>query len=214
MSEVKKVQTRKNLENVSNVDLIGKISHQITGAKLPSNRQVLQLLFYNMRFVYRNLRQSAKLTINAAIIFWQQAHIPTKDVARCVDKLENLYKCWQNIKKTAPNKRSETQKKTVKIFVEDLDNLFDIAHRDALILMKIKEDKEFLLLQKQKGRPGCMAGVDMVLSQRQNRAEQRKEKESSRKSKYEQMMQESRKFIKQNKLLNFSVLFNLFFIFF
>ncbi|XP_054084426.1 uncharacterized protein LOC128921311 [Zeugodacus cucurbitae] len=181
------IQTRQRSEQVVNIELIGRISHQITGAKLPSNKQVLQLLFYNIRFVYRQLRESAKLTINAVLIFWQQARIPTKDVARCVDKLESLYKLWQKIQKTVPNKRSDAQKKIVEDFSAELDNLFDIAHRDALQNMRISEDKEFLILQRQKGRPGSMAGADMVLYRRQNRADHRIEKEMSRKRKHQQM---------------------------
>lgn len=47
------VQTRRFTENVENIDLVGRISHQ----------QLLQVLFYNMRFVDRQLRESAKLTI-------------------------------------------------------------------------------------------------------------------------------------------------------
>lgn len=61
------VQIHRNTENVEKVDLVGRISHQITGAKLPSNRQ--QILFYNMRLVDRQLRASAKLAISAALIF-------------------------------------------------------------------------------------------------------------------------------------------------
>ncbi|XP_039968854.1 uncharacterized protein LOC120780659 [Bactrocera tryoni] len=53
--------------------------------------------------------------------------------------------------------------------------------------MRISEDKEFLILQRQKGRPGSMAGVDMVLYRRQNRADHRIEKEMSRKRKHQQM---------------------------
>jgi len=30
--------------------------------------------------------------------------------------------------------------------------------------MKINEDKEFLILQRQKGRPGCMLGTDVKLA--------------------------------------------------
>ena len=42
----------------------------------------------------------------------------------------------------------------------DLDNLFDIAHTDALERMKIEEDKIFLHRQIEPGHPGCLAGVD------------------------------------------------------
>lgn len=34
----------------------------------------------------------------------------------------------------------------------------------ALIVVKIKENIEFLILQRQKGRPGCMVGTDVKLA--------------------------------------------------
>lgn len=180
------VQTRRQTENLFNIDLVGRISHQITGAKLPSNRQLLQVLFYNIRFVDRQLRESAKLAINAAMIFWQQARIPTRDLFRCIEKLEKLYYSWRSILKTIPSKRSNAQKITEAAFVDALDDLFDIAHADALNNMRTEEDKQFLILQRQKGRPGCMAGVDMSLSMREKRTEIRLEKEQSRKRKHEE----------------------------
>ena len=45
-------------------------------------------------------------------------------------------------------------------FQIDLDNLFDIAHADALERMKIKEDKMFLHRQREPGHPGCLVRVD------------------------------------------------------
>ncbi|XP_039969159.1 uncharacterized protein LOC120781079 [Bactrocera tryoni] len=75
----------------------------------------------------------------------------------------------------------------VEDFSAELDNLFDIAHRDALQNMRISVDKEFLILQRQKRRPGSMAGADMVLYRRQNIADHRIEKEMSRKRKHQQM---------------------------
>lgn len=73
------MNTRQADESKRNIPLVGQVSHQIVGAKLPSNRQVLQVLFYNMRYVNLNTKQSAKLTIDAVSIFWQQARIPTRE---------------------------------------------------------------------------------------------------------------------------------------
>ena len=41
-----------------------------------------------------------------------------------------------------------------------MDDLFDIAHSDALQQMKNEDDKKFLILHQQKGRPGSVIGVD------------------------------------------------------
>lgn len=182
------VKTRRSLEKKQNIDIIGKTSHQIMGAKLPSNKQVLQVMFHNMRFVLLDKTQSANLSIDAAIIFWKQARIPTRDHHKCAEKLLKLYEKWMNIQRTVPNKRSNKQKQTAEQFVEILDDLFDIAAADALQSIRIEEDRAFLEMQLQKGRPGSMAGVDMVLHGREQRAYTRKEQEEARKKRYEEEM--------------------------
>lgn len=49
---------------------------QIIGAKLPSNGQVLRVLFHNMRNVKLNLKASASLVIKEVQIFWEKARPP------------------------------------------------------------------------------------------------------------------------------------------
>lgn len=184
------IKTRSDVESLHRIDIIGRTSHQITGAKLPSLRQVLSVMFHNMRFVKLSARESAKLAINLAAIFWHQARIPIRAEARCIDKLEKEYDKWKNIQRTKPDKRSETKKKVAQEFGDRLDDLFDIAAGDALETIRIEEDKAFLLSQREKGRPGCMIGVDMTLYGRERRAQERREKEEARKRKHEEMSRE------------------------
>lgn len=144
-----------------------------------------------MRFVALKARESAKLAVNAAQIFWQQARIPTfwlkYIITSCVDVLVKMYEKWKLMKKTVPAKRSAAQNQVVGTFVDSLDDLFDIAAADALVMIRIEEDKKFLLMQREKGRPGCMAGVDVVLSKREQRAQERRDKEDARKRKHDEM---------------------------
>jgi len=44
--------------------------------------------------------------------------------------------------------------------VQCFDELFDIAHADALDTMTTDIDKQFLITQRQKGRPGALMSVD------------------------------------------------------
>lgn len=62
-SSVSSVKTRQADEKERQIALIGHVSHQIVGAKLPSNRQALQVFFYNMRFVKLSAKESANLTM-------------------------------------------------------------------------------------------------------------------------------------------------------
>lgn len=60
------VKTRQSDAERRSIKLIGKVAHQIVGAKLPSNKQVF---FYNMRYVNLSAKESANLTIDAVKIF-------------------------------------------------------------------------------------------------------------------------------------------------
>lgn len=62
------VKTRRVDESLRKMDLIGDVAHQVRGAKLPSNRQTLKVLFYNWRFVL--VKINARLAIDAVVIFW------------------------------------------------------------------------------------------------------------------------------------------------
>lgn len=153
--------------------IVGYPAHQITGCKLPSNRQVLATLFYSLRTVKLNLRDSARITIQEVLVFWGKARIPTKHVKDAITKLEKLHAEWRNVQKDQ-YKQSEAAKNKIKEFASKVDDIFDIAHQDALAMMKSEEDKEFLLKQREKGRPGSMLGVDLKLARAEERKLQKK----------------------------------------
>ena len=64
--------------------------------------------------------------------------------------------------------------------MDDLDNLFDMAHQDALDMITIEEVK-FLIAQCEKGRRGAISGVDLVLTKKEVRAQKREFYEEKRK---------------------------------
>jgi len=163
-----------------NIFLIGLPSHQITGAKLPSNRQVLSVLFYNIRQVKLTLSESANLVTRECLIFWEKARIPTRALPNCVKKLIDLYHAWRELQKNC-KKTLATFKDREKNFKISLDNLFDIAHADALKIIKIEEDKLFLNKQREPGRPGYLAGVDKKLTEKEERVRQRRLDDEERK---------------------------------
>lgn len=180
--------TRKALEKRQNIYSVGKTSHQIYGAKLPSNRQVLQVFFYNMRFVNLNAKRSALLAVNAVLIYWDQARIPVLANNLCCKQILKLYERWLHIKKHASSKRSACRTEAAKQFEDCLDDLFDISPVDVLERIRIEVDKQFLIMQKKKGSPGCMAGVDMKLYGKEKRSTERETKRESRKRKYEESL--------------------------
>ncbi len=171
------------------VCLVGYISNQIVGAKLPSNRQVLRVFFYNVRVVKLTTKESEILVIQEVSIFWQKARIPTKRSDHCVEKLLKVYDEWKGLQKNLTRGAGKDKEKR-DIFVDNMDDLFDIAHSEAVEQLKNEEDKNFLILQRQKGRPGSMLGVDQKLKHKEERALRRTAMETARRKRtYEEMEQ-------------------------
>jgi hypothetical protein len=54
--------------------------------------------------------------------------------------------------------KTEYYIKTNLLFVSKLNDLFDIAHVNALQLISLEEDKQFVINQRKRGRPGSMCG--------------------------------------------------------
>lgn len=173
-----------------NIHLIGSTKNQILGSKLPSLRDCLKVLFYNMRFINMTLSESSNLVIDECLIFWKKARIPTKDKADCVKNLKKKYELWRNLEKSK-HRENDSYNLKVEEFEEDLDKLFDIAHSNALELMKIEVDKAFLISQRNPGRPGCMLGVDMNQTNKEKRKNVRIETEIAKKKKYNSQISES-----------------------
>lgn len=130
------------------VDHIGYISNQIVvNNKLPTIKQVLAVLFYNLKRLSNSLRDSANLAIDECLVFWKKARVPTKEHKKCVIKLESEYERWRKITRNA-TRRTETQIRNEQAYEESLDKLFDIASANALEVMVDEYDKEFLIWQR------------------------------------------------------------------
>ncbi|CAG5077454.1 Protein of unknown function [Cotesia congregata] len=99
--------------------LLGEPTETISGNKLPTNKQVLQLLFYQTREAKKTLTASYQFVIGEVTKFW--AGIKIQIVSRCVKKVEKLYDKYRNLQKN-PNPTVERE------FSEFLETLFDIAH--------------------------------------------------------------------------------------
>ncbi|XP_076279088.1 uncharacterized protein LOC143208527 isoform X1 [Lasioglossum baleicum] len=159
--------------------LLNHFESQIVGAKLPSNGQLLRVLFYNMRKVNLNLRESAALVMKEVEIFWEKARIPIKKTSDSINKVEKLYNKWRTLNKTV-NRQNDLQRKREQEFIDSLEDLFDIAHANALEMISVEEDKIFLLQQREKRRIGSMASIDRKLVEKEERQAERKEQQEMR----------------------------------
>lgn len=161
--------------------LVGFTTNKILGSKLPSNRQVLSLLFHYTRVERKSLSASANDVISTVNSFWEKANIQTKLKCNSVKKLIELHKEHQYISKKAKTVNDSNYGSS---FKDQLDDLFDIAHVDALKLAKSETTRKFLIQQRQTGRPGCLMGMDLKQMTKESRISERLEKEESRKRKH------------------------------
>lgn len=168
-----------SLRNKNSIYLVGSIDFNIVGSKLPSNRQVLSVFFYNVRVVKLKTRESASLVIREVMIFWEKARIPIKQNQHCISKVLKIYDEWRYLQKNN-KKDGNVFRERENAFKSNLDNLFDVAHADALSMLKIEEDRQFLISQRQPGRVGCMGGVDYIYSEVEKKREKRKQEELNR----------------------------------
>ena len=90
-----------------------------------------------------------------------------------MEHIRKLHAEWQGLKKRI-KRTSKTNLSNQAKFNESLNDLFDVAHRDALTLMKIDEDRKFLEAQREKGHRGAMGGVDRTLALQEERTIRRK----------------------------------------
>ena len=98
------------------------------------------------------------------MFFWSKARILTKTEQHIVTKIEKCVDKYQKLKKNKYCK-SKTQKQKECDFLKELNGLFDIANQNAMQMMTIEEDKQFLLAQRA-GRQGCMLSVDQKLTRK------------------------------------------------
>lgn len=166
------ISTRKQTE----IWLVGQISQTLLQTKLPSKRETLSVFFYYKDSAKQTIREAARSTSKDVLDIWNKARIPTQQQIHIVDKIEKLFKEWQNLKKNKENKskRSDGLKLKEDMWSNNLDDLFDVAHANALQMIRIQEDKDFLLAQREKGRPGKMGGVDKRLSKKEEMKERKK----------------------------------------
>lgn len=112
--------------------LVGQPCMSIMGTKLPSHRQVLQLLFFQTRLAksrkkVASLNDSASLVTDSVIIFWRQAAIPTRKVQHVKDKVLALHEQWKKLQKNEKTSGAAHKEREIE-FSDKLDDLFDIAH--------------------------------------------------------------------------------------
>ena len=142
--------------------LIGQPLESLKNSVLPSKREAIALFFNYKIKGKQNVKQAVSSVTSDVLKVWEAARIPTQARQHVIKKLQSLYDDWLKLKKNKENKKKQSENLLNKQteWNESLDNLFDIAHADALNIIDIEDDKKFLLLQREPKRKGKMAGED------------------------------------------------------
>jgi hypothetical protein len=170
----KAVKIRKETE----IWLLGQTIDTIRGVKLPSNGDVLRRMFF-LTEKKINIKE-ASITIHSELVdIWDKAKIPTRDKQHILTKIKCKYEQYRSLQKSK-TKKTEKQKSNEARFQDSLDDLFDIAHANALQMISIEDDRLFLEAQREKGRRGFMSGIDVKYSQQQEKKIRREEQKNKR----------------------------------
>ena len=148
--------------------LLDKYHIKILGSKLPSNEQVLSVLLHHHIKLKKPLDESARNVVIEIVAFWNKARIPTRRNDKIQKKVLNLFQRWNSLKKNQ-SRTTKQQKENEALFRKELNNLFDVAHEEALKMIKIQEDKNFLIAQREPDRHGTMGGADISLAKSMNK---------------------------------------------
>lgn len=175
------IVTRTNTD----VWLVGQQLQAFTGNKLPSNGEVLRRLFYLIRTEEKAVKDASRIVLDELKSFWEKARIPIIADRNAIPRIEKEYNVYRSLLK-GKSRRSAPQVQKEDAFKEKLQDLFDIAHADALQMMTIEEDKAFLLAQREKGRRGYMSVVDIELAQKEERKQMKLAAYDKRREKEEQ----------------------------
>ena len=107
--------------------LVGEANHQITGAKLPSNRQVLAVLFFNICEVILTVSESANLVISECIISGTKRKNTHKIISKLCQEIVDLYHVWRELQKNSM-KSQEIHKQRAETFPNGLGYIYLISH--------------------------------------------------------------------------------------
>ena len=109
-----------------NESAIGTLVPKLFTDQLPTNRQVLQVLFYKTKIDLWSMDDSLRFVTNDVISIWVNSGIPIKLYSKCYNKLKDLRLKYRNLQKTEVKKKQDIEK----LF----SDLFNIADKEMELM--------------------------------------------------------------------------------
>lgn len=100
--------------------LLGELTDNIKGNKLPTQLQVLSLLFAQTKNRI-NLEEAINITIRKVIKFWEYTNIPLKDASNISKQLHRLHDRYLRVTKSKQRPSNQVNEDELK---SDLNSLF------------------------------------------------------------------------------------------
>lgn len=154
--------------------LIGQQIDKLNTTKLPTKKEAMCLFMYYKNTKNQTIREALTSCANDVLDVWCVAAIPTTQKCHVVEKLNELFTEWQNLKKSKGKKSKSSRDKEYN-WEQKLDALLDIAHANANELITVEEDKVFLQLQREGGK-GKIMNIDKSYKKRQDEMAKKQEK--------------------------------------
>jgi hypothetical protein len=155
--------------------LIGKGIEKLSGSHLPTNGDVLRLMMFFHIDKKSPLKEAAASVISKVFEIWERARIPHQRIDSGLRILMKLFGDYEKLKKNR-KRNNDRDRGNQEEFKSHIHCLFDVARSDALTTMKIEEDKQFLIMQRNDVLSCTMAGVDVVLDSKEKRKRIREER--------------------------------------
>ena len=113
------------------------------GSRLPTKLQFLQKYFFHKKREHLGRIKSLNLSLDAVMVFWERARIPTMRRDSALRKMEFLVRLYDKLVKNR-NRSAENCRIAERLFKTKLTiEILDIGHANALSTMTNEEDKLF-----------------------------------------------------------------------
>ena len=166
---------------------MGQPLQEFSKSDLPTGKDVLRQYFYKVKINGNTKKASINSVSFEVLQIWTNEGIPTSQIKHINKKIEKIIDEYKNIAQNI-NRQTLTQNKREQVFTRKLSTYFDIAHQEAIKIMKSKRYNENnAFLEDQRGpRKMMMRGLDeknkkkYIRSMKRKRREAMKQKEQSR----------------------------------
>lgn len=168
-------QTRHQTE----IWLLGQPVEHLSQNVLPMTIDILRTFYYQREVLNKGFIESRTSTVDCLLEIWKKASIPTKEKRSILVMFDSVYEKYNGLKKNR-TRANEKDKAHQDALLNNINRIFDIAHKNAENLMVIEED--IIFLRDQRGnRKMKMDKIDQEFQAQQQRKEERKQIEIRRK---------------------------------